>query len=69
MKKEMKTPEEKNRATSKPMRQLGAYGNTVKISDDFDDPLPDEILDYLTVETPKTSNAHRSRAECKRTRG
>jgi prevent-host-death family protein len=24
---------------------LGAYGDTIKIADDFDGPLPDEILD------------------------
>lgn len=32
-------------AKSKPKRQLGAYGDTIKIADDFDGPLPDEILD------------------------
>jgi prevent-host-death family protein len=32
-------------ATGKPKRQLGAYGDTIKIAGDFDDPLPDEILD------------------------
>jgi hypothetical protein len=49
MKKEVKTPEEKTRPTSrnKPKRQLGAYGNTIKISDGFDAPLPDEILDLF----------------------
>lgn len=26
-------------------RVLGAYGDTIKIADDFDAPLPDEILD------------------------
>jgi prevent-host-death family protein len=26
-------------------RSLGAYGDTIKIADDFDGPLPDEILD------------------------
>ena len=26
-------------------RALGAYGDTVKIADDFDTPLPDDILD------------------------
>ncbi len=25
-------------------RSLGAYGDTIKIADDFDGPLPDEIL-------------------------
>jgi prevent-host-death family protein len=29
----------------KPQRQLGAYGDTIKIADDFDAPLPDEILE------------------------
>lgn len=32
-------------STQKPKRQLGAYGDTIKIADDFDAPLPDEILD------------------------
>jgi len=27
------------------MRKLGIFGDTIKISDDFDAPLPDEILD------------------------
>jgi prevent-host-death family protein len=31
--------------THKPVRKLGAYGDTIKIADDFDAPLPDEILD------------------------
>ena len=31
--------------TDKPVRKLGAYGDTIKISDDFDAPLPSEILD------------------------
>ena len=26
-------------------RKLGAYGDTIKIADDFDAPLPDEVLD------------------------
>jgi len=30
---------------AKPKRGLGAYGDTIKIADDFDGPLPDEILD------------------------
>ena len=29
----------------KAKRQLGFYGDTIKIPDDFDAPLPDEILD------------------------
>ncbi len=32
-------------STNKPKRQLGAYGDTIKIADDFNAPLPDEILD------------------------
>jgi prevent-host-death family protein len=32
-------------STQKPKRQLGAYGDTIKIADDFDAPLPDEILE------------------------
>jgi hypothetical protein len=49
MKKEVKTPEEKTRPTSrnKPKRELGGYGDTIKISDDFDAPLPDGILDLF----------------------
>jgi prevent-host-death family protein len=33
--------------TQKPKRQLGAYGDTIKIADDFNGPLPDEILDLF----------------------
>jgi prevent-host-death family protein len=29
----------------KPVRKLGIYGDTIKIADDFDAPLPSEILD------------------------
>ena len=32
-------------SAEKPMRKLGIFGDTIKISDDFDAPLPDEILD------------------------
>ena len=32
-------------AAEKPKRKLGAYGDTIKIADDFDAPLPDDILD------------------------
>ena len=32
-------------STGKRDRALGAYGDTIKIADDFDAPLPDEILD------------------------
>jgi len=31
--------------THKPVRKLGAYGDTIKIAADFDAPLPNEILD------------------------
>jgi prevent-host-death family protein len=30
--------------TSKPIRKLGIFSDTIKIPDDFDAPLPDEIL-------------------------
>jgi prevent-host-death family protein len=30
--------------TPRPVRKLGFYGNTFKVPDDFDAPLPDEIL-------------------------
>jgi prevent-host-death family protein len=33
--------------TEKPMRKLGVLGDTIKIPDDFDAPLPDEILDLF----------------------
>jgi prevent-host-death family protein len=33
--------------TRKHKRQLGAYGDSIKIADDFDGPLPDEILDLF----------------------
>ena len=32
-------------STHKPKRKLGAYGDTIRIADDFDAPLPDELLD------------------------
>jgi prevent-host-death family protein len=32
-------------STGKSKRNLGVYGDTIKIADDFDAPLPDEILD------------------------
>lgn len=32
-------------STKKPKRKLGMYRDTIKIADDFDAPLPDEILD------------------------
>ncbi|MGB9472165.1 MAG: type II toxin-antitoxin system Phd/YefM family antitoxin [Candidatus Acidiferrum sp.] len=31
----------------KAKRQLGAYGDTIKIADDFDAPLPDDLLDLF----------------------
>ena len=30
---------------NKPRRQFGAYGDTIQIADDFDAPLPNEMLD------------------------
>jgi prevent-host-death family protein len=36
-----------------PMRKLGAYRGTLKIPDDFDAPLPDEILDLFEGREPK----------------
>ena len=35
----------------KSKRKLGAYGDTIKIADDFDAPLPDEILDAFEGRT------------------
>ena len=34
-------------------RSQGAYGDTIKIADDFDAPLPDEILDAFEGVPPK----------------
>jgi len=34
-------------------RGQGAYGDTIKIADDFDAPLPDEILDAFDGGPPK----------------
>jgi len=34
-------------SAKKPKRELGFYGDTIKIADDFDAPLPDEILDLF----------------------
>jgi len=34
-------------ATPKPIRKLGIFGDTIKIPDDFDAPLPDEILELF----------------------
>ncbi|HYW97749.1 MAG TPA: type II toxin-antitoxin system Phd/YefM family antitoxin [Candidatus Elarobacter sp.] len=39
--------------TGKPMRELGVYGDTVKIADDFDAPLPEEILDLFEGRRPR----------------
>jgi prevent-host-death family protein len=33
--------------TSKPIRKLGIFSDTIKIPDDFDAPLPDEILELF----------------------
>ena len=35
----------------KAKRQLGFYGDTIKLPDDFDAPLPDEILDAFEGRT------------------
>jgi prevent-host-death family protein len=35
-------------------RQLGAYGDTIKIADDFDAPLPDDLLDLFDGGTKRT---------------
>ena len=40
-------------SSRKPVRQLGAYGDTIKISEDFDAPLPDEILDAFEGRRPR----------------
>ena len=37
----------------KPMRKLGIYGDTIKIADDFDAPLPDDLLDLFEGRQPK----------------
>jgi prevent-host-death family protein len=34
-------------STGKPKRKLGAYGDTINIAGDFNDPLPGEILDLF----------------------
>jgi prevent-host-death family protein len=39
--------------TTKPMRKLGIYGDTIKIPNDFDAPLPDEILDLFEGQPPR----------------
>jgi prevent-host-death family protein len=39
--------------TEKPIRKLGTYGDTIKIADDFDAPLPDEILDLFEGRRPR----------------
>lgn len=38
---------------AKPQRKLGIFGGTIKISDDFDAPLPDEILDLFEGRKPR----------------
>ena len=37
----------------KPMRKLGLYADTIKVPDDFDAPLPDEILDLFEGRRPE----------------
>ncbi len=37
----------------KPVRKLGPYRGTFKVPDDFDAPLPDEILDLFEGRKPK----------------
>jgi len=39
--------------TEKPVRELGIYGDNIKIANDFDAPLPDEILDLFEGRRPK----------------
>ena len=39
--------------TTKSTRKLGILGDTLKIPDDFDAPLPDEILDLFEGREPK----------------
>jgi prevent-host-death family protein len=39
--------------TEKLVRKLGVFGDTVKIADDFDAPLPDEILDLFEGRRPR----------------
>lgn len=38
----------------KPKRKLGAYGDTIKIADDFDATLPDEVLGAFEGRTLRT---------------
>ena len=40
-------------ATLEPKRKLGAYGDTIKIADDFDAPLPGDILDLFEGRRPR----------------
>jgi prevent-host-death family protein len=39
--------------TPGPARKLGLYGSTFKVPDDFDAPLPDEILDLFEGRDPR----------------
>lgn len=40
--------------SGKTKRRLGAYGDSIQISDDFDAPLPDDILDdFEGIARPK----------------
>jgi len=43
-------------STTRPKRKLGMYGDTIKIADDFDAPLPDEILDAFEGRQRRTKN-------------
>lgn len=47
-------------------RQLGAYGDTIKIADDFDAPLPDEILDAFEGVTSGKSEKPSKKVRTKR---
>lgn len=40
-------------SANKPKRQLGAYGDTIKIADDFDAPLPDDLQALFEGRRPR----------------
>jgi prevent-host-death family protein len=40
-------------SAGKSKRKLGFFGDTIKIADDFDAPLPDEILDAFEGRKPR----------------
>jgi prevent-host-death family protein len=46
-------------STKEPKRKLGIYGDSIKISDDFDAPLPDEILDLFEGREPRKNNKNK----------